>query len=124
MSRSWLQLHLSTAIILVFVAGILLWANTRPFKFVKYDAETRTMYYRWSGWPIASQFEWQRPIAQRGVVEDVAAESIKRWNDRIQSGVFQMFGSWSEILFNTLIAILILGIVAKLCEHVVEKRSR
>jgi hypothetical protein len=28
--RRWLQLHLSTCIVLMFVAGGLLWANTRP----------------------------------------------------------------------------------------------
>jgi len=39
MKRTWFQLHLSTLLILSFVAGVLLWANLRGFRSDGYDFE-------------------------------------------------------------------------------------
>jgi hypothetical protein len=42
MKRAWFQIHLSTAIVLMFVAGGLSFANMRP-KTVRYNIEMETM---------------------------------------------------------------------------------
>jgi hypothetical protein len=37
MKRRWFQIHLSTAIVLMFVAGVLLWRNIVPLHIAWYD---------------------------------------------------------------------------------------
>ena len=54
LSRARFQIHLSTAIVLMFTAGALIWANTsdRPQSVLD---ECQHLYYTWSyshGWPF------------------------------------------------------------------------
>lgn len=51
--RRWFQIHLSTAVALMFVSGVLLWANLVPHKTVLYEG-SHDGIKAWSlryGWP-------------------------------------------------------------------------
>jgi hypothetical protein len=59
MTRGWLQIHLSTAIVMMFVAGGLLWLNLRPQQRVVIDTEIGNDSYEPvlerrpnPGWPL------------------------------------------------------------------------
>ena len=53
--RRWFQFHLSTAIVLMFVAGGLLWLNMRPpTQWLEKDGLNQQLVCcRGSGWPVA-----------------------------------------------------------------------
>jgi hypothetical protein len=51
--RRWFQFHLSTAIVLMFVASALLWLNLRQ----SIGYEDRSYVVRLRGWPVAFIYE-------------------------------------------------------------------
>ena len=52
--RPWFQIHLSTAIVLMVMAGLLVWANVRPIEVIEtYTARDQPYQtIRGPGWPV------------------------------------------------------------------------
>lgn len=82
--RRWFQFHLSTAIVVMFVAGGLLWANTAEKRYGEGWTER--------GWPLSFQFS--HPV--RGNFR------------RVMLGPFEPI----RLLLNIVIAISVCGVVA------------
>jgi hypothetical protein len=92
--RSWFQIHLSTAIMLMLVAGGLVWANAEPTKF--YSMGDELVFFR--GWPYTFQ-------------GNINGDVIKDY-------------FWPEYMArNVASAVMILGTVAFACEWWIRRRS-
>ena len=97
--RAWFQLHLSTAIVLMFVAGGLLWANIRvqevssiyPFPFL-------IEYAR--GWPM-----------------------LYLNYSRVGAPPNDQYWTWLNLLINLLCSIGLLTVVAAISERVLRRRE-
>lgn len=108
--RAWFQLHLSTCVVLMVVAGVLVWANCiyRDLGiFEKYEqagkeVESRIMSY---GWPF--------PLRQR----------IEPDPDRMMGFVKETWHVGS-FMMNALVALAILALIAIACECVIRRRAR
>ena len=102
------QIHLSTAIVLMFTAGALMWLNTRPHQWkVVLD---NTLYYNDSfstcGWPFSSAVT----LFQDYRVMRNAPKAI------FSVGFF-------SLAFDLAVAILILSIVYFACEWLIRRRT-
>jgi hypothetical protein len=49
--RRWPQIHLSTALVMMFVAGSLMWLNAHVWKTYAYDSAEGKVEYTTHGWP-------------------------------------------------------------------------
>src|SRR4051794_22733661 len=56
--RRWFQIHLSTAIVLMFVASGLLWLNLKDFYNSQLDYSAFSPEVRHVGWPVRVHFRW------------------------------------------------------------------
>lgn len=61
--RRWFQIHLSTAVVLMFVAGAILWANVASHEFVYLNNKSKA----WEaiavhGWPIYADRPAEHPV--------------------------------------------------------------
>ena len=71
MKRKWFQIHLSTALVLMFAAGGLLWANLQAEDYD--DVATLSSGYTYRGWPLSSyRIQWWGDPAQ--TIPEVPAE--------------------------------------------------
>lgn len=99
--RAWFQLHLSTCVVLMVVAGALVWANTRPLPhwLPLRDASAR-------GWPL----EFMTPVLDQ--------TSSGAW-----AGIIQ---GWSigNLLGDLGVAFAILTLTAVSCEFAIRRRKR
>ncbi|HLX59649.1 MAG TPA: hypothetical protein VKX17_00065 [Planctomycetota bacterium] len=112
--RRWrFQIHLSTAIVLMFVAGGLIWANvtvtesnytSEGFKEGRWNKAE--VYDRMYGWP--DQF-WQETL-ERGANGEYVPVVPVRYRRRI-------------IVRNALVALAILFVVWFLCEWLIRRRA-
>jgi hypothetical protein len=64
--RPWFQLHLSTCVVLMFVAGALVWANARSCLTVEYGYDwsggtTAFRVYR-IGWPVTLEQQYDQQL--------------------------------------------------------------
>ena len=59
--RRWFQIHLSTAILLMFVVGGLLWANLIPQRVLWLDSlgSLNVVGQQWYGWPSTGCKGWE-----------------------------------------------------------------
>jgi len=109
----WFQYHLSTAIVLMFVAAGLLWANMH---WSKADLNWGG-YSQARGWPWHLQ-EW--PInrdANEGSVVPIL------WN-QTDEDPFKPHLRITGLVLNTIAAFAILGAIAFLCEWRIRRRER
>ena len=90
--RRWFQFHLSTAVVLMFVAAGLIWANAERTKF---SLGEQICYFR--GWPYT-------------------------FDGNIQADVIHDFFRWNNVVWNIAIALLILGAVAFVCEWTARRK--
>jgi hypothetical protein len=130
--RRWLQLHLSTCIVLMFVAGGLIWANVRlqepaPPPDAQVDDEQDEMRYRlehyvWQytephtrGWPWVA---WQRSYKFQ-----VTAE---RNDGRLPEGIDVESADWSygNLAADGAVSITILFTIAFFLEWLIRRRGR
>jgi hypothetical protein len=108
MKRRWFQIHLSTAIMLMFVAGALMWQNFRTYtaEFPPYTNKAYTAYIVTPsmGWP----FPHVRDVHFRDMADDT---TMVLWN-------------YSSLGKNALIWIGIFAAVTALCELWISYRKR
>jgi hypothetical protein len=103
-----LQIHLATAIVLMFAAGGLLWANLRPHTD---NPGYSLVIFSGPGWP--------QPTFQTFVdAGDSGAVMPNAW----WNGDWGGFASAAAI--NVLVALPILGFVAIICESIIRRRER
>jgi hypothetical protein len=103
--RPWLQFHLSTAVVLTFVAAGLLWANVTPCEASDFNPFPRSSHLigeTWQdtlrrGWPTWYRQEW--------------ASGLVEWR-------------WSILALDTLAASAILLATAALLEWLIRRRER
>lgn len=136
--RSWFQLHLSTAIVLMFVAGGLLWANVHLFPGDKrrYDIYTGMKnpwgwgyhaVYKLShfdiqeyGWPMTLHATSQSTPHDPETYLD--SESMDSTMHLDTSGLLKD-PSWFSIPVNVMAAMAILVCCALLCEWLISRRE-
>jgi hypothetical protein len=90
------RFHLSTAMVVMFVAAGLLWANLTEQKF---EDDLMLFMYRNYGFPIRYGRRWLEPWGGKWVIE------------------------WPRLLSDIVIAILILGAVAFVCERIIRRKK-
>ena len=144
--RPWFQIHLSTAVVLMVVAGVLVWANVTtqiyisPLSYVvnippndQYDkviGEKR-------GWPLAFQDTSEQNV-KWGLPKDsknLSFPGIRFDEDALQAGKhlvrldYEVWSSpelWSKknLALNFALALAILTAVAVGCEYLIRKREK
>jgi hypothetical protein len=109
--RRWFQLHLSTCVVLMFVAGSLVWANVRT-----YDAPGTAALTYARGWPCIVQY-WI--IARQGDDDLTSLYDTARGRHCIV--VPSRFDSWGGAA-NAAVALAILITVAFVLEFLIRLR--
>jgi hypothetical protein len=125
--RRWLQLHLSTAIVLMFVAGGLLGVNLSPRRCVYSlpeigaGAVALTTYYGWPKVIYVSGLETEESAIQAYY----AALSLKR-EEEYQLPYVSMDGtvSYTAAIINALFAVGVVVALAVACEWLLRWRER
>ena len=119
--RGWFQIHLSTAIVLMFVAGGMIWVNC-----LNREVNTDMLYHvapdgtiinssprHVYGWPF-------------GIYEDynINGEHVKRGlkGPFVTSDILTDWNLWAAV-FNISSALPVLGVVAFLCEWLIRRRE-
>jgi hypothetical protein len=102
------QIHLSTAIVLMFVAGGLMWMNTKPhFHFnLAHGGKLHPIFAH--GWPCLC-------VANGGEFASDHPEEVV--------GILKWVVYWSRASLNLLSAILILTFAWLLCEWLIRRRT-
>jgi len=117
--RAWFQYHLSTAMILMFVAAILLWANIRPYPARDYIYRNELTGSK--GWGIRA--DPYGPFLARGwptaFMIVAAVEPRPLFGGEYQE-VFDVHGMIGDFVF----AFTILPIVGVLCEWSIRRKAR
>lgn len=130
--RAWLQLHLSTCVVLMVVAGVLIWSNLVGHN-VTYIIQTKpkaTGYNR-----RVSYFVYGWPLIVWGTLEDVELFYEKEWHhdetefERYSIGEKEGFLIPKESMaknafINTIVAFAIWILVALGCESLFRRRER
>jgi hypothetical protein len=107
-----LQVHLSTAIVLMFVAGFIVWVNVRPETHI---VDRRGIPCRWEGY-LSTDVSYGFPISYRKFVTLVAAnddEAAHHFVDTDRRG----------IVIDAFVALATLVMVWFLCEHWIQWRA-
>ena len=101
--RPWFQYHLSTAVILMFVAGGLLWMNMTPYQ--NYLYRNDTIY----GWPLACYVQTRDYLDYIGLAtfcfHDVGLLYI-------------------NLLINIMVNLGIIVAIAIMCEYPIRRKER
>jgi hypothetical protein len=132
--RRWFQIHLSTAIVLMFVASGLLWFNFKDFynthwEYFAYSPEVRHM-----GWPVRVHFRWETDgtlgIDLQNPDEGRMSRFILNTFGTDTSGIGSI--SWTTfdtahlkwwLLPNTLVAFTIISLTGLVSEQVIRRRE-
>jgi hypothetical protein len=132
--RPWFQFHLSTAVVLMFVAGGLLWANMQPPYVSVLGGDAWETKFQWSGWPIASEGEYDdygrdMTCRKNGETNEefsarVRLEAAERFDTALGAGVLHRYASWPELMLNLVINMGILFAVAFVCEQCIRYRPQ
>lgn len=113
--RRWIQVHLSTALLLMFGAGGFVWLNVRKMPTGQQNPEE--VYDRGWPWVFQSHFIWLRPATPK----DFAMGGSKLKQEPIDRGV--RWDRW-HLVFNILVALGILAVVGVGREWGVRRRAR
>ena len=119
--RPWLQFHLSTAVVLMFVASGLLWLNMRPHQClcslpeVGAGATGLAVYYGWP-WPAWVSGLEDDASGERANYKAVVAAAVRIAMDRTRSFVAGVA--------DALLALGIMASAAVSCEWRIRRRER
>jgi hypothetical protein len=105
--RHWYQSHLATVTVVMLIASVLTWANTR--KQERRFATSTVVYY---GWPQVAYQKWEGHME----INFYGSTAITPAN-------FKGF-TWKGVALNSLYAMIILGVCGTMIELVVRKRAR
>jgi len=106
--RKRFQMHLSTAIVMMFVAGVLIWLNTRPRQLETWMQRHYSVPFVRYGWPMDA--------AQTVVGVDLRLQIEFRKSDEITAG-------YTMAILDFIIGLLILFSVYLLCEWLIRHRA-
>jgi hypothetical protein len=106
--RARFQVHLSTAIVLMFTAGALMWANVTPCKVIIWP-----FLAQYNGWPFTA-------IGDTIILPD--AKNDSKQFIYIISGTSQFIIYW-RLCLDIAIALLILSSVWYACEWLIRRRA-
>jgi len=109
--RSWFQIHLSTAVVLMVVAGVLLWANVVDVSFDNVRVFRPYEHVEGIGWPLPLYTDPAGDVYWSGPPEYYEQIMLRNWE-------------YSNILINLFTALAILTAVAVGCEGWVRRRAR
>lgn len=127
--RKRFQVHLSTAIVLMFVAGALIWANVTPTIFTKEftlkDTGTNIAFTKVTyGWPSTVFGHAQ---IGNGVIPEMTQNDINMLNvsyePKLTLEFLNPYSSYSHAALNLLIALLLLLATWYLCEKWISYRA-
>lgn len=105
--RPWFQLNLSTCVVLMFVAGVLVWANLQP---------THTKWYHgWVAWGTDAEYGWPM-IAIRNRQITMGNEMGK-----IADGASYLPMALS---INIALCAMVLTLTAIACEYLIRRQKR
>jgi len=137
--RSWFQIHLSTAIVLMFVAGVLVWANSRNELKESYfltvtdwgngrDIKFNKPRTQFIGWPLEVR-TLQYDFIYAGQLPEnldprISNLPIKELPDPPVVKPHRAKWDMRSVLVNLVTALAILTAVAVGCEWRVRRRSR
>ena len=104
--RFWFQLHLSTAIVLMFVAGGFLWANVREYQLTEeitlgFRESKNVLYWSTRGWP----FPYSRTMPD--------------WDITVERRIV----SWNNAMMNLLMARASVVVCVYACEFFIRRRE-
>jgi hypothetical protein len=115
--RPWLQYHLSTAVVLMFVAAGLLWLNMTRRSAEDFGYWTKTcrgtfVNYRYTdyGWPV-------RCVSELSPTE-VGGKRIE------PPRTFGVILEWQWLACDVIVALIICGTTAILCEQLIRRKER
>ena len=121
-NRRWFQIHLSTAIVLLFVASGLFWANLRPRFVVWVDSlGSMNVVKRYEfGWP----WEWSTVFSKMGVQAHYDANFRPVIPDTLPQSPISETTDHNPCMFaaNSLAALLVLAISCICCEYLIRRR--
>ena len=113
--RRWFQIHLSTAIVLMFVAGVVLWVNLGWQHFL--IAEVDGNVYHPVGWPVA--------CVQRGSEFQIVRKD-EQYPDRLTVEWFETFTlelAWKWIVPDLAAGSGVIVLAAVLSEFIIRRRE-
>jgi hypothetical protein len=114
-----IQLHLSTCIVLMFVAGGLVWANLRPFDFSIASKDAVNIDFDESAIPFGQTWGWPARVYATGFIA---------YAEKIMAGTgdsHQVVGwSYKALILNILTAFALLSATAYVCESFLYRRAR
>ncbi|MBE7462706.1 MAG: hypothetical protein HS116_04335 [Planctomycetes bacterium] len=126
--RAWFQVHLSTLVALMFVAGVLMWANTRPNELLGIWGGGFDIKYYGKGWPIRDVYWGDGPgirlvkSAQGGYQTQSSHEVFEEFLSSHPTA--PRFSGWKTIALNVWFAFFILAAVALPLEYLARRRER
>lgn len=120
--RRWFQFHLSTCIVMMLAAGVVLWMNFRRPPEMWHVAYDHDIFFRYSGWPFCSlDCIPDRPRSGSGISAEV---ELRQFVDRNSWGVF---GYAQDVIRNVgfgLLLILTIGVLWELSQRPRESTIR
>jgi hypothetical protein len=131
--RTWLQFHLSTAVVLMFVAGGLLWLNQHGRE-VRLDIDRNTWPEKQWGWPAVALKTPACKVADSGTSHTVSGTwpggVVTHSEERIGPDVVTDL-EWGKpeiqpggLTLDCLAAIAIIFLIAVLCEWLIRRKER
>lgn len=133
--RPWFQLHLSTCIVLMVVAGVLLWLNLRPPRIIRIilsnDKEIAIKYiaFEYSGWPFHRSKEFGKLSGPVGDDFERIEQIDRIFPNLIQSlvggsaGNASRYGGWGFVAANGAFAAFALAAIALVLERRIRSRA-
>lgn len=143
--RAWFQLHLSTCVVLMFVAGALVWANVRKGWAIDNELLTpvtgldtptpETAYFEVRGWPLP----YQHARSQYDLWDGKKPTLMEVWLDLplsvpdsdlslypLDESIWQHPETWDRtyLAADLGVAVALLVVLAVICEALIRRRAR
>jgi hypothetical protein len=117
MKRHWFQIHLSTAIVMMIVASVMLWINFRERTIAVKSPFSPLI--RVHGWPIGGRVNLERNQYVVFIADSKVLGSYKK----VYNGItFEMFLDW--FVPNTLCGIAVIALAGVAVEIALRRRER
>jgi len=120
--RPWFQIHLSTSIVLMFVAGGLVWANVSPIEIVRRERRgvNEIVVFRLPQWPFGQEQGFCHCPEPNG--KYVHTQSPEMTLEALRAQAFHKIRP--ELLLNIMTCGAILIITCASAEYILRRRER